>query len=198
MSFTRADRAIINDMSPAVRADFEFGNNLFSAAAQIIGPHLIKPAPMQLDCANGTDFVVLHADGVNIAYRARKHHQLKPQYRNEFTIRTERRPANNPSVRLPTELGKAIAGKVQLSFYGFANADNTGFDCWHLIDLRELTAEIARPNTYARKLATDPGLWISNPDGLTKFAAFDIRKLPADVVIASTETTNEERNHVTH
>ena len=194
MSFTRVDRAIINDMAPDVRRDFDFGNSMFPAAAQLIGPHLIKPAPMTLDCSAATDFVMLHADGVNIAYRVRKHSQLNPKYRNEFTIRTERRPANNPSVKLPTELGKAIEGKVHLSFYGFANEDGTGFDCWHLIDLRLLVAEIARPNTYARDLAIDQTKWISNPDRLTKFAAFNIHKIPTDVIIA----TSEELNHATH
>lgn len=194
MSFTRADRAIINDMAPDVRKDFDFGNSLFPAAAQIIGPHLIKPAPMTLDCTAGTDFVCLKADGVHIAYRVRKHGQLNPYRRREFTVRTERRLADDPSIKLPTELSKIITGKVDLSFYGFANADGTGFDCWHLIDLRELTAEIARGSTYARRIATEMDRWIANPDGLTKFAPFNIDQLPPEVVIAS----SEELNHATH
>jgi hypothetical protein len=153
--------------------DRVWSDKFIPAMKQIIGPHLLEPAPAEWDVGKATDLVVLQARNVCIAARVRRH-GYADRYGHEFTIRSQR----DSGAR--TEMEKIIDGWGDWMFYGHADKGETGFDRWSLIDLRAFRAALVRAKgsvVFERH---------SNGDG-THFVAFDLRSFPPSppILIAS-------------
>lgn len=148
--------------------DREWSDRFIPAMKQIIGPHLLEPAPNEWDIGKATDLVVLQARNVCIAARVRRH-GYADRYPFEFTVRSHR----DSGAR--TELQKVVDGWGDWLFYAHSDATERTFDRWWLVDLRAFRAALIRDARgecirYSQK---------SNGDG-THFVAFDLRSFPPD------------------
>lgn len=135
----------------------------------IVGPHLLTPAPLDVDANEATDLIVLSARDMRIAARIRRC-GYATKYANEFTIRS--RLANGHK----TELAKLVDGFGDWMFYGHAADDSTtNLARWMLIDLHAWRAGLIR-DRYKHKIRCDEK---DNRDG-TYFVFFDACSFPDD------------------
>jgi hypothetical protein len=160
----------------------EYANN--RAWADLYMPHvrwlvtkysLVESTPFD-DQHHATDLTTIHARPLDVAVRMREHYYIE-KYGFEFTIRSKR-----VSGEL-TEFDKLTAGFCDWYFYGFASEetdddDKHRVDRWVIVDLKAW-----------RKYLIDSDTWRdSTPEhryGVSWFFAFDLRRLPKAVVIAS-------------
>lgn len=145
--------------------DRAWSDRFIPAMKQIIGPHLLEPAPNEWDIGKATDLVVLQARNMCIAARVRRTGYAN-RYPYEFTIRSRR------DTGARTELEKIVDGWGDWLFYGHADALERGFDRWWLVDLRSLRAALIRDKGDI-DCEEKP-----NFDG-THFVAFDLRSFPS-------------------
>lgn len=101
-----------------------------------------------------------------IAARVRKY-QYANSFPYEFTVRA--RLDNG----MKTELQKLVDGWGDWMFYAFANAEESGFARWWLIDLHAWRAALIRDRGSIVKKE------LSNGDG-THFVAFNLLSFPVD------------------
>ncbi|VDS10736.1 hypothetical protein PARHAE_03955 [Paracoccus haematequi] len=134
---------------------------------RIVGAHLLQIAPDHLDMRQATDLLMLDGRDVRIAARVRRH-GYAGRYPYDFTIRS-RLPSGNQ-----TELAKIVNGEGDWLFYGHANAAETGFDLWWLLDLRAFRAGLIRQASNSFPISSGDR---RNSDG-TYFKWFDIRSFP--------------------
>lgn len=146
---------------------------------RIVGAHLLQIAPEYLDRVCATDLMMLDGRDMRIAARVRRHGYAS-RYPYDFTIRS-RLPSGNS-----TELTKIVNGEGDWLFYGHANAEETGFDLWWLIDLRAFRAGLIRHAANGYPILSGDH---RNADG-TCFKWFDIRSFPNEppLVLAASST----------
>lgn len=147
----------------------------------LIGPHLLTPSPLEVDTKQAADLIVLRGRDMTIACRIRRH-GYADRYPWDITIRSRR----DSGAR--TELEKIVEGWADWMFYAHASIDPGALDRWYLIDLDVWRREFIREGVRSalgretqRKRQLRPQ---SNGDG-THFVAFDVRRFPVDLVIAS-------------
>ena len=163
--------------------DREWSDRFIPAAKRIIGPELLDVAPLEVDCTQATDLIVLTAGTKNIGVRIRSY-GFAERYPNQFTIRSHRDSGAK------TELAKIIDGWGDWFFYGYEAADpSTDISPWMLLDLRAFRAGLVRelaevvrhlerqPPRPPRK---NPLVWgkKDNNDG-TQFRFYDVTSFPA-------------------
>ena len=69
--------------------DRAFSDRYIDALCRILGPFLIRPAPLVLDIREATDLMVLTTPNIRIAARVRSP-GYAARYSNDFTIRLHR------------------------------------------------------------------------------------------------------------
>lgn len=143
---------------------------------EIVGPLLLVPSPLDVDTQQATDLIVMRARDMMIACRVRRAGYAE-RYPWDFTIRAKRDSGSK------TELQKIVEGWADWMLYGHESF-NGRLGRWFLIDLHELRAQMIYDAHRKNKRLPDPTRPISNKDG-THFVAYDARKLPQKVVIAS-------------
>jgi len=136
---------------------------------RIVGSHMLQVAPEMLDRRHATDLILMDGRDVRIAARVRRHGYAR-RFPYDFTIRS-RVPSGSQ-----TELSKIVNGDGDWLFYGHANAAETGFDLWWLIDLRAFRAGLIRQSANGFPISCGDQ---SNPDG-TAFKWFDLRSFPQE------------------
>lgn len=136
---------------------------------RIVGAHLLSIAPDHMDMRQATDLLMLDGRDVRIAARVRRH-GYAGKFPYDFTIRS-RLPSGNR-----TELAKIVDGEGDWLFYGHANAEETGFDLWWLLDLRAFRAGLIRQASNGYPISSGDR---RNADG-TCFKWFDIRSFPSE------------------
>jgi len=143
------------------------------AVRQIVGPHLLEPAPAEWDMERAADLVVLRARNITIACRIRRYGYAQ-KYPHEFTIRSQLDSGHR------TELEKITNGWGDWMFYGHASEDDEDIDAWFLIDLAAWRAHLIRNRANIECVRK------SNGDG-THFVAFDVRSFKGNpkLLIAS-------------
>lgn len=150
--------------------DKAWSDNYLPHIKQILGPRLLKAAPLQVDRHQATDLMLLRAEPVHIAARVRQPGYLE-RYRFEVTMR-----AGRPS-GVPTEWDKVmVGGWGDWMFYGHAAPTHYKVSHWVLLDLDAL-----RQTWRAAQL---PLQRKTNTDG-TSFVALDVRHLPKACVLDS-------------
>src|SRR5690348_9669628 len=119
------------------REDRAWADGWFPRIRDIVGPHLLEPAPLERDLCEATDLIVMRARDMTIAARLRMPGYL--QYGWQFTVRCFR-----PS-KAKTELAKIIDGWADCLFYGHGDRRETPATDptaqiirWQLIDLHML------------------------------------------------------------
>jgi len=156
--------------------DREWSDRYLPRVKQIVGPHLLEPAPFERDVSEATDLIVIRARDMTIGVRLRRPGYAH-RFPGEFTIRSNR------ATGATTELRKIVDGWGDWLFYGHADADD-GITEWLLVDLHQLRAAfIRRPGLLHKPDRLASGNQ-SNGDG-TSFMWFRAGRLPAPVVIAS-------------
>src|SRR6266436_1210910 len=138
----REDRAKSDRYIPAIR--------------QIVGPHLLVPAPLELDVQETTDLLVFRARDMRVATRIRFNAESWPY---DFTIRARRDNGTK------TELSKIVEGWGDWLFYGHA-AGETTIGLWWIIDLASFRAALIRRRQLHLRIVDK-----ANGDG-TYFKAF--------------------------
>lgn len=158
-----------------------WSDNYVGIISRLIGPYLLVPAPIELDTKQATDLIVLRARDMTIACRVRRFGYAE-KYPYDITIRSKRDSGAK------TELEKIVEGWADWMFYGHATQDPLSIYPWYLLDLhmwrREFIREglrsaLDKPTRYRRVIQKQ-----SNGDG-THFVAFDIRRFPAEVIVAA-------------
>lgn len=130
---------------------------------RIVGAHLLKAAPNELDWHEATDLMLLDARDTRIAARVRRPGYAE-RFPHQFTIRAESRYGGE------TELAKIVNGKGDLMFYGHA-APGGGLASWYLIDLNAFRAALIRHANGGPRIHCGDK---RNADG-TAFKWFDLR-----------------------
>ncbi len=157
--------------------DKRWSDQYIPAITRAIAPHLVVPAPLELDAKEATDLLVFHARDMRIAARIRKHQYLAT-YGDEFTIRSRRDSGAK------TELRKIVEGWGDWMLYGFAAVDGPDLAAWRLLDLSVLRSWICE-HGYRAKDGRLPGSERGNGDG-TFFCSFRPDQCPIPgLVIAS-------------
>jgi hypothetical protein len=136
---------------------------------KIVGPQLLDEASFEVDATEATDLIVFKAKDIRIAARVRKA-GLRGDFLHQFTLRSKVRSGTK------TELEKISEGWGDLMFYAHANADETSFDRWFLIDLAAWRAQIIADSFREPRLLRHDEQ--SNSDG-TAFRWFDVRSFAA-------------------
>ena len=101
---------------------------------QIVGPHLLEVAPLEVDTQEATDLIVFKARDLRVAARVRKH-GLQGDFLWQFTMRSKVRSGSK------TELEKIIDGWGDLMLYAHAAKDENSIERWFLIDLAAWRAQ---------------------------------------------------------
>lgn len=166
-------------MSYAV--DRTWSDQYLPTMRRLIGPHLLVPAPLEVDTRQASDLVVLRGRDMTIACRVRRHGYAE-RFPFDITIRSKR---DNGS---KTELMKLREGWGDWMFYGHASLDPGAVDRWYLLDLHVWRGEFIKDG-FAVALGMQPKYRgalrrQSNGDG-THFVAFDVRRFPSEMVIAA-------------
>lgn len=154
-------------MDAAYSINRHWSDQFIPEIRRIVGAHLLSVAPDHLDMRQATDLLMLDGRDVRIAARVRRH-GYAGRYPYDFTIRS-RLPSGSP-----TELAKIVNGDGDWLFYGHANAAETGFALWWLLDLRAFRAGLIRQASNGFPISSGDR---RNPDG-TCFKWFDIRSFP--------------------
>ena len=172
------------------RDDRSWSDRYLPAIRQLVGPHLLIPAPIELDTQQATDLIVLRARDMMIACRVRRHGYVDI-YPFDITLRSKRDSGSR------TELEKIVEGWGDWMFYGHAAATGDGIERWYLLDLHQWRREFVREGLRSalKKDAKYRGVIQprSNGDG-THFVAFDVRRFPAALVIASSHPVPHIKN----
>lgn len=126
---------------------------------RLVGPHLLVPAPFEVDAHQAGDLVLMASGDVTVAVRVRR-----PGYAKRFPFDITIRSARDNGVR--TELTKIRDGFGSMMFYGHATSDDPddGICRWFLIDL-----DVFRALLYGGWLGKE----VSNRDG-TWFRSFNL------------------------
>lgn len=161
--------------------DRKWSDRFLPAIRALVGPHLLIPAPLERDMKEASDLIVLRARDMTIACRVRR-----PGYADVYpwdvTLRSRR------DTKAKTELQKLREGWGDWMFYGHSAADEYSFERWFLIDLHVWRGEFVKAG-IAAGLGKRTAHWnilrpMSNGDG-THFVAFDLRRFPFELIIAS-------------
>lgn len=152
--------------------DKRWSDKFLPEIKRILGEHLISEPPIEEDAERNTDLIVLRLDAIRIACRIRKHKYLA-SYGNEFTIRCHRASGAK------TEITKIIEGWGDYLFYGFCDENEHYLISWKLISLNEFRIWHSRKMLISK---SQPGATINNKDELSSFVAFDITKMPAEII----------------
>jgi hypothetical protein len=164
-----------NVSSRETARDWAYSDQFLEHAKQIIGQHLLVAAPMEIDCKEATDLILLVSGRGDVAFRARRPANLE-KYAYDITFRAHRDGFEK------TELDKILDGKALWMLYGFGGADGKTLIRWVLIDLNALRGAICRGQLKRTKK-------IPNGDG-TFFEAYDTRILKgidASIIFAASE-----------
>lgn len=164
-----------------IRNDKRWADRFIPQIKRILGTYLIGEAPLQDDHHHNTDLVVLTMNAVRVACRIRRYCYWQ-RYPFEFTIRAERESG------LQTELTKLVAGWGDLMFYGFASEDESHLQAWHLLSLKDFRLFLFE---HMQQNNGDlPGKTQTNSDGSSSFRVFDLRSMPASVIVACYPSTS--------
>ena len=144
--------------------DRAWSDRLIDEVRTIVGPHLLKPTPFEMDCKQAADLYVFTAKNMTIAARVRRH-GYADRYPYEFTVRSER---DSGAV---TELSKILDGWGDWFFYGHADAAATRIPRWWLIDLDVFRTALLRHSRGRVQMRFERR---SNRDG-THFVSYDLR-----------------------
>lgn len=163
--------------------DRQWSDQFIPAIRQIVGPHLLVESPMEVDCKQAADLIVLRARDMTIAARVRRA-GYADRYPHEFTVRSRRDSGAK------TEMAKLIDGWADWMFYGHAATNAGQVSRWMLIDLHAWRATLLKAG-YSSGWKTFATMK-SNGDG-THFLAFDVRKFPASLLVAQGGGFEEKR-----
>jgi hypothetical protein len=154
----------------------EWSDRFLPHVCRIIGPHLLKITPDEIDQKQAADLMVLTARDLRIAVRVRRP-GFAERYPFEFTIRAKLDSGAK------TELSKIVDGWGDWMLYGHADEAQDLLCAWWLIDLHSFRAALIRQATNGIKIKSGN---MPNGDG-THFKWFDIRSFPSDppLVISS-------------
>lgn len=149
--------------------------------ARIVGPHLLVPAPFEMDAKQATDLIVLKARDMTIAARVRRRGYLE-RYPYEFTIRSRLDSGTK------TELSKIVDGWADWMFYAHAGEQHGKLAAWFLIDLSAFRAALIRDGVRRNPKIT----WEEKPNGDgTHFVAFDLRIFEPSILVASSHEISQ-------
>lgn len=148
--------------SPDTSRDWNWADGFLDHAKEIVGKHLLVAAPMEIDCKDATDIMLITDRGAT-AFRVRRPAHLQ-MYRYDITFRSGRVGFEK------TELDKILDGKAQWMLYGFGSDDGRTISHWVLLDLAALRGAFLR----GKLVRAAP---ILNRDGETSFEAYDTRRL---------------------
>lgn len=168
---------------PDYNTDRRWSNRFIPELKHIVADLVIATAPDVEDMLRNTDLIVLKAEGQRIACRVRRHRYLT-RFPFEITIRSERASGAE------TELAKIMKGFGDYMLYAFASQDETHLCAWRIIDLAKLRLWFRRRKVEINGL---PGKEQRNGDGASQFRVFDVRDMPADVVVREFGFTTEEK-----
>jgi hypothetical protein len=149
----------------AYPTDREWSDKMLPQIRRWVGPYLLEPAPLEFDCKEATDLMVLRARDMRIAARVRRSGYAE-KYEFQFTLRWRRDSGAE------TELSKIVNGWGDWMFYGHADKDDM-INLWWLIDLSSFRAALIRDRISPLKYGTQ-----ANHDG-TYFKWFDLRSFPS-------------------
>ncbi len=160
------------------QTDREWSDLYLPRIKALVGPHLLVPAPFEVDSEQATDLIVLRARDMMVACRVRRPGYVdKPRWRRQFTVRRKRASGAK------TELEKFIDGFGDWMFYGHATGVADEISPWFLLDLDVFRAALIRMSQrYSEQPVTSENC--VNTDG-TQFKAYDIDSFPPQLVIAS-------------
>ena len=153
----------------AYAIDRQFTDRFARAVCDIVGPRLLTPSTIEVDCREATDFVLVAKD-MKISARVRRIVPYLKKFSNQFTIRSWRDSGAT------TELTKIIDGWGNWLFYGFADEPDD-FRLWHIINLDVFRASLIRNNQLASL-----GRQVPNGDG-TYFVPFTYDEFPPELII---------------
>lgn len=166
--------------------DRKWSDKYIPLMSQIIGPHLLRPAPFEMDAKQATDLVILKARDMTIACRVRRPGYLE-KYGWQFTMRSKRTNGTE------TEASKITNGWGDWMFYAHAaEGDVLAFSRWMLLDLAAWRAHMLRDGW--RKIPQIKwGQDLPNGDRETCFNWFDVRSFVGapTLVIAASEAIPE-------
>lgn len=142
--------------------DRSWSDRYLPEICKIVGPLLLKPAPLELDMKEATDLILLTAKDIRIACRIRRP-GYEEKYPFEFTMRESRRDTG-----AVTEIYKIMAGFGDWFFYGHAgNTREPLISRWMIVDLCSF-----RHHVYYNQIRFTQK---ENFDQHTTFIAFDAR-----------------------
>lgn len=167
---------------PSYKLDRAWSDQFIPAIRQIVGPHLLVPSPLDVDCQQAADLIVLKARDMTIAARVRRFGYAE-RYPYEFTIRSKRDSGHK------TELSKLMDGWGDWMFYGHASVSEGKLDRWWLIDLHAWRQRLLKQGY--KKGWCDLVISKSNGDG-THFVAFDLRRFSPSILIAGSHPLVDE------
>ena len=158
---------------PDYNTDRRWSNRFIPDLKHIAADVVIATAPDVEDMLRNTDLIVLKADGQRIACRVRRHKYLT-RFPFDITVRSERASGAE------TELAKIVKGFGDYMLYAFASEDETHLCAWRIIDLGEFRLRFQR---RAIEIKGVPGKEQRNGDGASMFRVFDVREMPANMVV---------------
>lgn len=158
---------------PGYRTDRRWADRFIPQLKQIVADLLVLPAPEAEDVWRNTDLIVLRVETLRVACRVRRYRYLA-NYPYEFTIR-----AGRPT-GAETELAKILGGYGDYLVYAFASQDEQELSAWRILDLRRFRLWFHRETV---RLGEAPGKTQPNKDGSSSFMAFDVRQMPAGVLV---------------
>ena len=165
----------------------KFGDSFMPEVSALLGQALIMPAPEVEDCNHNTDLIVLGMNSVRIACRIRKNEDLI-KYGTEFTIRCRSQNGGK------TELPKVLEGWGDYMFYGFASKCEKHLARWTIINLEVFRKWYV---DFLFENSRDPGFFkansVSNPNDKTAFRAFDLLKMPEEIILACNWDINRNK-----
>ena len=115
--------------------DFSWQMRFAPTIQTLVGPHLLRPAELEVDQRRATDFLVFRAEGVTVAARVRRaKYARNPIYRKQVTVRSRR------DTGASTEWEKVFEGGwADWMFYGFElTEDSLSISPWVILDLAVL------------------------------------------------------------
>ncbi len=156
--------------------DRPWSDKMSDEIRSIVGPHLLRPSPMEMDMRQGADFFVFTAHDMRIAARVRRP-GFADRYPYEFTIRSKRDSGAE------TEMSKITKGWGDWFFYGHASIADK-IEHWWLIDLASFRHALIWHGRDGKTRIKSTQQ--SNGDG-THFVAYDLRSFPSEppILIAS-------------
>lgn len=170
------DFSLMEMKQASFKNDFSWQMKYLPVVKNLVGPLLLKDAPMEIDKTEATDLMVLVARDMRIGCRIRRA-GYADKYGDEFTIRSHRDSGAK------TELAKITEGWGDWLFYGHAEHDDLPVLArWMIVDLHAWRAHMIRHKDKIRfgKKA--------NGDG-TYFVWFDVRSFPNSPPICIAEST---------